>query len=105
MNTEIDFPNREGLLRPGMYGSVTLTLDTRENVLMVPPSALFFEGGKSYVFTVLDGRAKRVAVRTGFDDGIHVEITEGLAGREQIIVTGKNAVKDGAPVRVSPTTS
>lgn len=105
MNTQIDFPNREGLLRPGMYGSVTLTLDKRENVLTVPPGALLLEGGKSYVFTVLDGRAKRVAVRTGSDDGIQVEITEGLTGSEHVIVTGRNAVKDGAPVRVSPATS
>ncbi len=101
MKTESDFPNREGLLRPGMYGQVTLLLEKRESILTVPPGALLLEGEKTYVFTVVDGKAKRVPVRTGFDDGIRVEITEGLTGNEPVIVTGKSAVQDGAPVRVS----
>ncbi len=102
MRTESDFPNREGVLRPGMYGQATLLLEKRGSVLTVPPGALLLEGGKTYVFTVVDGKAKRVPVRTGFDDGIRVEITEGLTGNEPVIVTGKSAVQDGAPVKVSP---
>ena len=101
MRTESDFPNREGVLRPGMYGQATLLLEKRGSVLTVPPGALLLEGGKTYVFTVVDGKAKRVPVRTGFDDGIRVEITEGLTGNEPVIVTGKSAVQDGAPVKVS----
>jgi len=101
MKTESDFPNCDGLLRPGMYGRVTLLLEKRESVLTVLPGALLLEEGKSYVFTVVDGKAKRVPVRTGFDDGIRVEIIEGLTGNEPVIVTGKSAVQDGAPVRVS----
>jgi RND family efflux transporter MFP subunit len=101
MRTESDFPNREGLLRPGMYGQVTLVLEKRGGVLTVPPGALLLEGGKTYVFTVVDGKAKRVPVRTGFDDGIRVEITEGLTDIEPVIVTGKSAVQDGAPLKVS----
>ena len=101
VRTESDFPNREGVLRPGMYGQATLLLEKRGSVLTVPPGALLLEGGKTYVFTVVDGKAKRVPVRTGFDDGIRVEITEGLTGNEPVIVTGKSAVQDGAPVKVS----
>jgi RND family efflux transporter MFP subunit len=103
MRTEIDIPNRDGLLRPGMYGRVNLTLERRENVLTVPAGALFIEGGKTCVYTVADGKAKRVEVETGLDDGIRVEITKGLSGHEPVIVTGKSAVRDGAPVKVSDT--
>ncbi len=101
MRTEIDIPNRDGLLRPGMYGRVNLTLEQRENVLTVPAGALLIEGGKTYVYTVADGRAKRVEVKTGLDDGIRAEIISGLNGNEPVIVTGKTAVSDGASVKVS----
>ncbi len=101
MRTEIDIPNRDGLLRPGMYGRVNLTLERRENVLAVPAGALLIEGGKTYVYTVADGRAKRVEVKTGLDDGIRVEIIKGLSGNEPVIVAGKTAVSNGAPVKVS----
>jgi RND family efflux transporter MFP subunit len=101
MRTEIDIPNRDGRLRPGMYGKVTLMLERRENALTVPAGALIVDGRKSFVFTVVDGRAKRVEVTTGLDDGIRVEITNGLTGTELIIVTGKSAVSDGTPVKVA----
>src|SRR6266852_8903237 len=89
MRTEIDLPNRDGLLRPGMFGNVKLTLEHRPNALTVPASALVAEGGKTYVYTVVDGKAKRVEVTTGFDDGLQVELTGGVTGREPIIINGK----------------
>src|SRR5437899_6337035 len=100
MRTEIDIPNRDGLLRPGMYGNVKLTLERRAMALTVPASAIISEGGKKYVYTVEDGRAKRVAVQTGFDDGINIEITDGLNGNEKVITSGTSGVKDGAPAKV-----
>lgn len=105
MRTEIDIPNRSGELRPGMYGRVKLTLERRANVLTVPASALIAEGNKLSIFTVVDGKARRVEVQTGFDDGTRVEITKGLTGNEPVITTGKSAVKDGMPVNVSPSSS
>jgi membrane fusion protein (multidrug efflux system) len=101
MRTEIDIPNRDGLLRPGMYGRVNLTLERRERVLTVPAGVLIVEGGKTYVYTVVDGKATRVEVKTGLDDGIRVEVTQGLTGNELIIVTGQSAVRDGLLVKGS----
>ncbi len=103
MRTEIDIPNRDGLLRPGMFGRVKLGLERRKDALTIPAGAIFTEGGKTYVYTVENGKARRVEVKTGFDDGIRVEVTGGLTGAEPIIVTGKGAVKDGAPVKVAQT--
>ena len=100
MRTEIDIPNRDGLLRPGMSGNVKLTLERRAMALTVPASAIVTESGKTYVYTVTDGRAKRVEVQTGFDDGINIEITDGLTGDERVITSGTSGVKDGAPAKV-----
>lgn len=105
LRTQIDIPNREGLLRPGMYAAVRLSLGNKQDALTVPASALIIEGDKSYVYTVADGKARRVEVQCGADDGIRVEVTGGLTGAEPVITTGKNAVKDGSPVKVSQTSS
>lgn len=101
MRTEIDIPNRIGELRPGMYGSVKLTLERRENAVTIPASALVTEGGKSFVSIVVDSKARRVEVKTGFDDGIRVEIVKGLNGNEQIISSGKSGLKEGASVKAT----
>jgi len=101
MRTEIDILNRGGELRPGMYGQVKLTLEVRENALTVPARALAIEGSKTYVFTAVDGKAKRVEVKTGLDDGINVEITGGLTEQERVIVSDRTGIKDGTPVEAS----
>src|SRR5262249_58716930 len=101
MRTAIDIPNHDGLLRPGMFGRVSLGLERREDALTVPASALIAEGGKTYVYIVENGKARRVEAPIGFDDGVRVEVIGGLTGDEQVIVTGKGSVKDGAPVKVS----
>ncbi|PYT07149.1 MAG: hypothetical protein DMF49_09080 [Acidobacteria bacterium] len=100
MKTEIDFPNLNHSLRPGMFGAVTLELEKREAALTLPASALLVEKEGSYVFTVVNGAARRTAVKTGFTDGILVEIVGGLAGGESVILGGKGTVTDGMPVQV-----
>ena len=99
MKVEIDFPNPDGLLRPGMYGSLTLNLETHSEALTLPAPALVTEKGKTFVYIVEDGKARRVEVMTGIDDGIRVEIVKGLQGNEAVIVAGASAVSDGGAVR------
>ncbi|MBI4468165.1 MAG: efflux RND transporter periplasmic adaptor subunit [Acidobacteria bacterium] len=101
MRTEIDILNHDGELRPGMFGLVKLALERRANALTVPATALKAEGGRSYVYLAADGKASRTEVKTGFDDGIRVEITEGLRGEEQLIVSGTSGIRDGLAVKVS----
>jgi len=84
-----------------MYGVVRFTLERKENALTLPASALITEGGKTYVYTVVEGKAKRTEVKTGFDDGIRVEITEGLTGNEPVVISGRSTLKDGTPVKVA----
>jgi RND family efflux transporter MFP subunit len=100
MKTEIDIPNRNGPLRPGMFGSVKLTLERHENALTVPASALISQGAKSYVYTVVDNKVKRAEVQTGFDDGSTIEITSGLSDNDLVIISGKSEMQDGTLVKV-----
>ncbi|HEX6825109.1 MAG TPA: hypothetical protein VF077_02240, partial [Nitrospiraceae bacterium] len=52
-----------------------------------------------YVYIVREGKAQRVPVEIGARDENRVEITKGLDGSEQVIVSGKDLVHDGAPVQ------
>ena len=106
MRTEVDFANPDGRLYPGMYGMLTLSLDTHHDAVTIPAAALARDkSGAAYVYTVTDGVARRTPVQTGIDDGIRIEIVAGLSGDEPCILGASGAVTDGAAVRViQPTT-
>lgn len=110
MRAEVHLENREGVLRPGMYGTAILTLDQRDSALTVPSTALVRRGNKVEVFYVADpsgdpprGVARRLEVELGLDDGKRVEIRGGLTGKELIIAKGNGVVREGdTVVAVSP---
>jgi membrane fusion protein (multidrug efflux system) len=98
MATEIEIANPDLTLRPGMYASVKIALQRKPDALLVPAEALITEKGKASVFIVAAGKAKKLAVKTGFDDAINVEILDGLAGDQPVILAGKQLVSDGQAV-------
>jgi membrane fusion protein (multidrug efflux system) len=99
MATEIEIPNPEGTLRPGMFATVKLAVERKADALLVPSEALVVEKGKTSVFTVAEGRAKKVAVRIGFRDAKFGEVLEGLAPGIVVILPGKLALTDGQAVK------
>lgn len=100
MKTEIDLPNSDHRLRPGMYGIVTIELERREKALTVPATTLLVDKEATYVFTVVDGRATRTLVTIGYNDGIVVEILDGLEDGARVVESGKGLCGDGSPVVV-----
>lgn len=102
MRTQIDLPNPDGRLLHGMYMQAVLELDPRENALTIPATALLTEGKNQFVYTVKEEKAERTPVKIGLDDGIRLEVTEGLSDDDMVVVTGKGLVTAGAPVRPVP---
>lgn len=100
MAVEVEIPNADFLLRPGMYASCELILENRDDVQLIPAEALVSEKNKAWVFVARDGKAARVPIRTGFDDGVSVEVLEGIASGDQVILAGKQAIQDGQPVDI-----
>jgi membrane fusion protein, multidrug efflux system len=99
MATEIEIPNYDLALRPGMWAAVEIELQKKENALLIPAEALVTEKNKNSVFVVRDGKAQKVSVTTGFDDGVNVEILEGCSPGDAVIVAGKQSVTDGQKVQ------
>jgi RND family efflux transporter MFP subunit len=100
MYTEIDLPNPDGRLREGMYGIAKIILGVAEHALTIPASCLVGEshGGKADVFVVKDGKAEKRHITVGANDGIRVEVLEGLGPEDQVIKS-TSAVSEGTPVR------
>jgi len=78
------------ILRPEMTTNVTISLETRKNVLAVPTSAITRERGDRYV-TVMDGdKAIQRKVKAGWKDNGYTEIINGLKEGETILIASTN---------------
>ncbi|HEY2785921.1 MAG TPA: efflux RND transporter periplasmic adaptor subunit [Fimbriiglobus sp.] len=102
MRTEIEFDNRRGDLRPGMFGTMTLTLGTRTNALILPSSSFVRRDSGPEVLVVdpsadnpARGVVRVVPVKIGYDDGRRVQVTAGLTGKERVIVRGNTPITTG----------
>ncbi len=102
MRAEIDLPNEKNRLRQGMYGRVTIRLVTSTTALRVPSSSLVgaMTDGKGAVYVCQHGVARLVPVQIGRDDGLHIEILQGLSPEDDVIHRPSAALFDGARVTV-----
>lgn len=93
-----EIPNEDGILRPGMF--MTVTLQGRPKpTLLVPEAAIVPEQGKTFVFVVTDGTVERREVRIGRRRPGEVEILEGLREAEHVVIEGTQNVRDGVRVQ------
>lgn len=86
---------------PGMRVKGTITLSTRRS-LAVPRSAVLRDNRGDYVFIVRHGRAHRVAVRKGLENGSLVGVRGRLKAGQQVVVQGNYELSDGMRVRPAP---
>jgi len=96
-------PNKQGVLRPGLFVHVRLDLDAHDNALVVPVSAVLLELSGSYVFVVDDKNiARRRLVQTGLSDDMMIEIVTGLKAGEKVVTIGQFRLSDGDTVKIVP---
>lgn len=100
MLTEVQMPNPDLKLRPGMLVTAKIWLEKKEDALLVPMGALVREKVNTVAYIYAGGTAKKVVVKTGFNDGTNVEVTDGLRPEDPVILTGQQALSDGQPVKL-----
>lgn len=101
MNVEVDVPNADGTLLPGMYAEVKLTLFENNQALTVPVQALVTAEGKKAVLVVGEqGVLEERVIQTGMETASKVEVTSGLAAGEMVVVGNKTQLRPGE--RVTP---
>ena len=99
---EVTVPNKDRVLRPGMYARVTVNFGTRCSVI-VPDQALVKQEGTGTRFIYVlkpDHTVSYVPVTIGRHIGREYEILEGLEAGSQIVVKGQSLIRDGVKVNV-----
>ncbi len=99
MRTEIDLPNPEERLYPGMYAQVSLDMNTHPNAVTLPAAAVGSDSDGHFVYTVHDNRITRVAIQIGLADNGNIEVTAGLADDTPVVATIKSAPPPGTLVQ------
>ena len=99
MDTEVDVPNPDGSLVPGMYAEVHLHLATRPNVLSVPLDAIDGLGTSvQQAYVVRDNIVHLITVKIGLQTASRVEIVAGLESGDKVVVGRHTGLADGEKV-------
>ena len=114
LRAEIDLPNPESRLLPGMYAYAKVVVE-RPNTMSLPASALVRSGDQAYFWTYRDGKAYRSEIRTGITDGEWFEVIDmrpdastskgaadwkSIDGSEQVILGDLSILTEGEAVEI-----
>lgn len=112
-----------GAIPAGASVKVYFTSEKAEDVLTVPTDAVYYDGGKNYVYTVSEiskeelsdtgsgtvatvmegntpAEVHKIEVETGLSDGERTEIRSGISQEDTVILTWTNQLYEGAQVQV-----
>jgi RND family efflux transporter MFP subunit len=97
LRVEMDAPNADGRLIPGMYVHATVAVADRKNVLTLPTSAVLKSpSGSETCFVIKDGKLDQRTVSTGIVAGDLMEILSGLHAGENVVKTASATLVAGA---------
>ena len=86
--------------RPGAFVRVEIRTDTKTDAIVIPKRALIEEDGQNYVYVANNNTAKRTKVALGYQREGMVEIREGVAAGQKVVVAGQGALKEGGKIKV-----
>jgi len=115
LRTEIDLPNPDGKLLPGMYMQASITVE-HPNVWTLPAAAVVTSGDQTFCYRVENGKAVKTPLQVGLRGGGLVEVLkqgvkaaassevrwEPIVGTEAVGAGDVDALSDGLPVRQAP---
>ena len=100
MQFQIDFPNPDNQLYPGMYGEVQLPVKTRSSTLTIPASAMVFNAAGAQVVIIKDNKAHYQKISIGRDFGTELEVVSGVAEDDQIDVNPDERITENSEVEL-----
>jgi RND family efflux transporter MFP subunit len=80
----------------------TVITDTyhEDNAIIIPYDSVYYDGSQAYVYTVVDGLAKRTNIETGLFDNDNIIVTSGLSATDTVITTWAAQLRDGVEVEI-----
>jgi RND family efflux transporter MFP subunit len=98
LSFEVKIDNEEQQIRAGLFASAEVVLDPEAKSLVVPESAVTAFAGSEKVWKIVDGVAQQLEISSGVRRDGHVEIVEGLAAGDEILMDASI----GRVARVTP---
>ena len=99
MLVEADLPNSDGALYPGMYGTMSLTVNVPGSAPLVSDDALIFRDDKVLVPVVRNSVVHLAQVTLGYDNGYAVEATSGISRNDLIAMNLGQSATEGERVQ------
>ncbi|MDR3490335.1 MAG: efflux RND transporter periplasmic adaptor subunit [Bradyrhizobium sp.] len=104
--TEIDVPNPDGALSPGIYCTVELFIPRKTPSMIIPSDAVIFDENGLHVAVVKNGTAHLQKIAIARDFGTEVEVHDGVKPGDQVILNPMIDLADGSKVTArKPATS
>ena len=97
---EITIPNADHRLKSGMFARIKIFAQKHSDALVVLQDALVKEDSSTYVYVAHDAVAKKIKVKVGILQDNKVEVLEGLAENDQVIVFGQQGLRDGSEINI-----
>ena len=96
----IKIANAKGAIKPGMLGRATLPAGRARKALLVPKDALILDPSGAAVYTVSEGVARFVPVKTGSEQGALIEVEGSLKAGAVVVIRGNERLRPGQPVQI-----
>ena len=93
-------PNPQGTMIPGSFAKVEITLAEIPDAIVIPSGAVIPELNSEKVYLCVNGKAKSVPIKTGIRTEKSVQIVDGLAANDTLIVTGLLQLANGKNVQI-----
>lgn len=102
MTAEVDVPNPDGVLRPGLYVNVSLAIPRTTPIVNVPADALIFnQKGMQAAVVQPDATVKMRKIEIARDLGTTVDVKSGLDGGEKLVMSAPPQLADGSKIEIA----
>lgn len=95
---EVDVPNKQSLLAPGMFADVVIDNKGNATAFAIPKTAVVTSTERKYVIAIRNGKTVKVDVTTGNETVSKIEVFGNLLVADEIIVDANDEIKEGIPL-------
>jgi RND family efflux transporter MFP subunit len=101
LRAEVDLPNPDGKLHPGLYAYASIVAEDHPDALTIPSTAVVKEAGKAACFVVVNGRVAKRTIEIGLADLALTEVVSGIEPNDSVVKVGVASLVDGQVVEVT----
>ena len=98
--TEVDIPNPDGALTPGIYCTIELHIPRKTPSFSVPADGVIFDRNGMQVAVISNGKAEIRKVNVKRDLGTRVEVDNGIKAGDQVVLNPPVTLVDGSKVQL-----